>query len=331
MSSDAPRPTDPATPVVVVTGASSGIGRAVCIRAASQGAHVVLVARGEQSLRTVAGECDASGAESSMVVPGDVGDDAAVAEVVRQVLDRHGRIDTVISNAGVMAYGRSEALPAAVFDGVLRTNLGGAANLARHVVPVLRAQGEGTLLYVGSVIGHIAVPSMTAYAVSKWGTRALVRQLQLENRDLPAVHISYVAPPAVDTPIYRQAANYQGYEGRPPLPMLSPDRVARQILERLDDRPSRAQLSVVNDIMRFGFGALPVVYDALVGPLARRLLMDPARPASPSPGNVLQSREDRNGATGGYRGSLLSLPGEVASGLQALGRRLPLFGDHDRA
>ena len=106
---------------------------------------------------------------------------------------------------------------------VVSTNLLGSVNLARHVLPVMRTQGAGNVVMVGSVIGHIAVPDMAAYVVSKWGVRALVRQLQVDNRDCPGIRIEYVAPGGVDTPIYRQAATYGDAAGRPPFPVTSPD------------------------------------------------------------------------------------------------------------
>src|SRR3712207_154748 len=117
--------------VVLVTGASSGIGRGTVLEAARRGAHLVLVARGEHSLDDTAEECRAAGAGSVMVVPTDVGEDDAVARCVAQVLGRHARIDVAINAAGVVAHGRMEEVPAHVFDGVIRTNLLGAANLAR--------------------------------------------------------------------------------------------------------------------------------------------------------------------------------------------------------
>ncbi len=299
--------------VVVVTGASSGIGRATVVAASRAGAHVVLAARGARALEEAAAECERAGAASVTVVPTDVGEDAAVAELVRRTLDRHGRIDAVVSSAGVVSYGRTEAVPAEVFDQVIRTNVLGGVNLARHVVPVLREQEGGSLLYVGSVIGHITVPSMTAYTVSKWAVRALARQLRLENRDVAGVHVGYVAPGGVDTPIYQQAANYDGYEGRPPPPVASPQRVARQILRRLGRDRAWAQLTPSNHVIRFGYVAMPVVYEALVGPLFRVLSEDLGRPVTATAGNVTSSVEAGNAPTGSARPFTRAVAGNVAT------------------
>jgi short-subunit dehydrogenase len=280
--------------VIVVTGASSGIGRATSLQAAEAGDHLVLVARGRGTLDEVARECRAAGASSVMVVPTDVGDDEAVAACFEQVLAQHRVVDAVVHSAGVVAYGRTEQVPADVFDGVLRTNLIGSVNVARHALPVLRRQQAGTLVLIGSLIGHIAVPSMSPYVLSKWGVRALARQLQIENRDLRGVHIAYVAPGGVDTPIYEQAATYDGFLGRPPPPVAGPEKVARVALRRIDHPRARTQVNLSNDVIRLGFSVLPGVFDRLVGPLFRVAAMDGTTPVGPTTGNVLASVESGN-------------------------------------
>ena len=289
--------------VLLVTGASSGIGRATALQAARAGDHLVLVARGLGSLEEVAQECTARGAASARVVTTDIGDDAAVGALVEQTMDWYGRIDAAVNAAGVVAYGRVQDVPAEVFDGVVRTNLTGSVNLARHVVPVLRRQNSGSLILVGSVVGHIGVPSMSPYVLSKWGVRILARQLQLENRDRTGVRIGYVAPGGVDTPIYAQAANYSGFAGRPPPPVASPERVAGQILSRIDHPGRRAQLTLTNDVIRFGYGVLPLVYDAIIAPFFRVGATDLTRPLSPRPGNVLEPQPGN--ALHGRQGNVL--------------------------
>ena len=303
--------------VVVVTGASSGIGRATALRAAEGGDHVVLVSRGAGVLEDVARECRASGAASALVVPTDVGDDQAVAALFDQVRSAYPHVDAVVNAAGVVAYGRTEDVDADVFEGVLRTNLIGSINVSRYAVRLFREQGSGTLVLTGSLIGHIAVPSMSPYVLSKWGVRALARQLQVENRDAKGVHVSYVAPGGVDTPIYEQAATYDGYLGRPPPPVASPEKVARIILRQLEHPRQRVQVNLSNHVIRFGFSALPRVYDLLVEPLFRVAAMDVTKPIAPTTGNVLAAREDGNQLRGSQGNPLAGIARNLAAKVKA--------------
>lgn len=304
--------------IVVVTGASSGIGKAVALQASASGDHVVLIARGKVSLEHTATACLTSGAASALVLPADVGDDAAVAQCFEQTLERHGRIDAVVHCAGVVAYGRTEEVPVEVFDGVMRTNLTGSINVARHAVTLMRAQSAGSIILVGSVIGHMAVPSMSAYVLSKWGVRALARQLQLENRDLADVNIAYVAPGGVDTPIYEQAANYQGFVGRPPPPVDTPEKIARVLLSRIDNHRARTQVGVTNDLIRFGFSALPWAFDFLVGPLYKFAASDRTQPTDAVEGNVLAPVESGNQLRGSSTNPLAGLGRNATTLLKGL-------------
>jgi NAD(P)-dependent dehydrogenase (short-subunit alcohol dehydrogenase family) len=291
-------PTRAVPRVVLVTGASSGIGLATAIAAARAGDHVVLAARDEAALRRAEDECRAAGAASTRVVPTDVGDDDAVRRCVDAAMEVTGRLDVVVGSAGVVSYGRTESVPPEVFDGVMRTNVLGSVNLARHVIPVLRDQEHGTLVLVGSVIGHIGVPGMSPYVLSKWGVRALARQLQLENRDRPELHVVYLAPGGVDTPIYKLAGNYAGYVGRPPPPVTTPEKVAARILRTVEKPRKRVQVGLANDLIRFGFSAVPALYDVLVGPLFAAAAMDRSDPVVPGPGNVLTSTPETYGLHG---------------------------------
>lgn len=261
----------PAGLVIVVTGASSGIGEATALRAAGEGHNVVLVARRREVLEKVAARCAEVGAASAEVVTADVAEDDDVAAMVAEVLEQHGRIDAVLHCAGVVSYGRTEDTQADDFAQVVSTNLLGAASVARHVVPVLREQGTGDLVLVGSLLGHIAVPEMTPYVVSKWGVRALARQLRIENVDKPGVHVHHVSPGSVDTPIYGNALDAAGGVNTPPPPSISPERVARVVLDRVGSRipgtGGEVQTAFLNHGMIAAFKLAPWAYDRVVGPL----------------------------------------------------------------
>jgi NAD(P)-dependent dehydrogenase (short-subunit alcohol dehydrogenase family) len=277
--------------VVVITGASSGIGRAAAHRLAARGDRLVLASRGKAALDTAAEECLAAGARSVTVRQVDVRDAAAVQCLVDETLAEHPRIDAVLHAAGVVAYGAFTDIPEEIFDAVLATNLHGAVHVARSALPVFRRQRRGSLQLVGSVLGDIAAPGMTPYVVAKHGVRSLGRQLALENRDLPDVHVTVVSPGGVDTPIYRRAANYLGRPGRPPAPVVGADAVARAMVAALDRPRDRVSVGPANYVMRAGFSLLPGVFDALVGPLFRLIATKP-EPCPPTAGNVLRPRDE---------------------------------------
>jgi NADP-dependent 3-hydroxy acid dehydrogenase YdfG len=294
-----PQPVRPR--LVVVTGASSGIGRATAQRLAAAGESLVLMARSEHRLGDVLQECKEAGATGAEAVPVDVLDAGAVQAAMDGVLERHGRIDAVVHAAGLAGYGRIEEMPVEVFDAVLRTNVLGSVNVARSVLPLMRERDAGVIVLVGSVIGHIAVPRMTPYVVSKWAVRSLARQLQLDNRDRRGVHVCLVEPGPVDTPIYVQSATYQGHTGRPPPPVLKPERVARAITEVIDRPRKRVDVGSANWALKAGFTLAPGLYDVLVGPLYKLGATDPHL-TGPTPGNALAPNEDKERLRGGQMG-----------------------------
>lgn len=263
-----PRPV-PAGQVVLVTGASSGIGRATAVEAARRGYHVVLAARRREVLDEVVVDCEDAGAASTLVVVTDVADDEQVEALLDTAHERYGYLDAVLHCAGVVTYGRVEQTDAGDFDQVLATNLSGTANVARHSLRLMRAQERGTLVIVGSLLGHVAVPEMTPYVVSKWGVRALARQLQIENLDLPGVHVCHVSPGSVDTPIYGSALDAAGGVNQAPPPAISPERVAASVLGQLGWPRPQTQTQLSNYGLMIGFGLAPWAWDRVVGPAFR--------------------------------------------------------------
>ncbi|TFV62139.1 UNVERIFIED_ORG: SDR family NAD(P)-dependent oxidoreductase [Bacillus sp. AZ43] len=296
-----PTPSDPASPqTVLITGASSGIGRATAIELAGRGARLVLVARGRESLEEAAVEALAAGAHAALVHPADVTDPDAVQGAVDTAVAEFGGLDVVVHAAQVMAYGRIEDVPREVYERVVDTALHGTANVARAVLPVFRRRGAGHLVVVNSLLGNIATPLLGSYVTAKWGQLGLIRVLQQETRDEPGISVSAVQPGGVDTPIYVQAASWTGSTGRPPPPVYSPHRVARAVLSTLD-RPRRiVQAGLFNPLITAGFRLVPGVFDALVGPLLQRMAIADDE-VGPTEGNVFESKPAGNATEGRWR------------------------------
>ena len=277
-------------PVVLITGASSGIGRATAQALSGQGWDVVLASRSAVALAEVEGECARQGA-AVLTVPTDVGDFAAVDDLFAQAAARFGRVTAVVNTAAVVGYGRFEDIPPEVFDRAVTTNVIGTANVARAALRLFRAHGGGDLVLTGSLLGKIAVPFMSPYVTGKWAVHALTRMLQIEARQLPDVHVTLISPGSVNTPAYSQAANYARREGRPPPPVVPPEKVAAAIVRSLT-RPRRERsVGIANHVIVLGFRVFPAIYDVAVGPLMNLLGLS-RRPLTDHPGNVLDPRPE---------------------------------------
>lgn len=225
----------PPSPVIVITGASSGIGRATALAFAQQRARLVLAARGAETLERVAAQCARLGAQA-IAVPTDVTDAKAVRALAGAALRRFGGIDVWINNVGVGAVGRFEATPMEAHRRVIEANLLGHMHGAHAVLPHFRSQRSGVLINMISLGGWVATPYAGAYTASKFGLRGWSASLRAELSDLPGVHVCDVCPTFVDTPGLRHGANYTGRKLTPPPPLVDPDAVARAIV-RLARRP----------------------------------------------------------------------------------------------
>ena len=224
--------------VVLVTGASSGIGRATAVQLARPGARLVLASRSAPALAAGRARLRPAGAPRCWWCRPTWPTPAAVDALFATAVERFGRVDAVVHSAAVVAYGRFEDVPAEVFDRALDVNLLGTANVARTALRLFRDQGGGRLVLVGSLLGKIATPYMSSYVAGKWGVHGLVRTLQIEARQTPGVDISLVSPGSVDTPVYAQAGSYTGRVGRPPPPVDPPEKVARAVVRAIE-RPRR--------------------------------------------------------------------------------------------
>ncbi|MET8358442.1 SDR family NAD(P)-dependent oxidoreductase [Micromonospora sp. NPDC005171] len=304
--------------VVVIVGASSGIGRATARAFAERGDRLVLAARATTTLAEVRAEC---ADVDVLTVPTDVTEPDALDALVEAAIDRFGRVDVWVHTAAVMAYGRFDELPERVFDQVVRTDLLGAAGSVRVALRHFRAAGAGTVILTGSVLGHITAPYMSAYVASKWGLQGLVRTVQQELRDSPEIRLCLVNPGSVDTPVYQQAANYLGRIGRPPPPIAGPQRVARAIVDCVDSPRREVTVGRLNVVLRAGFTLLPGVYDALVGPLMRAAGLS-GRSVAAHDGSVFAPHPAGEAVRGGHLPDLRQLVfGPVGAVGAALRRR----------
>lgn len=223
--------------VVVITGASGGMGRAAALLFADRGARLVLAARGEQALREVASDCERRGGEA-LVVPTDVRDEQAMEHLARRAVDRFGRIDVWVEAAAGMIAGPFGAEPLDEIRHLVDTNIMGTVLGARMALNRFRSQGHGVLVIVASLLGIVTNPLAAVYSMSKFAARGLALNLRQAVAAYPDVHVSLVVPGPVDTALFHRAANHTGRQLRAIPPAIAPERLAATIV-RCAQRPRR--------------------------------------------------------------------------------------------
>ncbi len=180
-----------------MTGASKGIGRAVALALAEAGSDVVLAARSQAELDAVAREATARG-RAALAVPTDVRDAGQVEALVARALERFGRVDTLVNNAGLGWFGPVDELPVEKFDEMVAVNLRGPFLCTRAVVPTMKRQGSGAIVNVASVAGLVGNPNLSGYNATKFGLMGFSESTMLELRQA-GIKVAVICPGSTAT------------------------------------------------------------------------------------------------------------------------------------
>jgi len=261
--------------VIVLTGASSGIGLATAEAAARAGARLVLAARSEETLQQICERLNSMGGTEVVPVVADVGVRADVQRVAATAMERFGRIDTWINNAGVAIYGRIDQVSEEDAKRLFDTNFWGVVFGSLAALPHLRA-GGGALVNVGSEVSDAFIPLQGFYVASKHAVKGFTDALrvEIEELDKAPVTITLIQPTAVDTPYPQHAANYMDREPKLPTPQIEPEKVAEAILHAATHGGRDVTVGAMAKLNTAMAKVMPSVADKMSARQAERQLED---------------------------------------------------------
>lgn len=253
--------------VVLITGSSSGIGRMTALALANTGARLALVARRTDRLAAVQEEVGARGGAAEMF-PCDVTVPGAMEVVVRGCVDRYGRIDVLVNNAGAGFFAAIEQTTAEDLDQILAVNLKGTFHGIRAALPVMRRQGAGHIVNVASTAGRRGSPYVGAYCASKFAVVGLTESLRTELAG-SGIRVSLFCPGATQTEFFdaarRRTEHHRGLVG----PVESAERVAERLVDLI--RRPRAEV-IAQPVRRKLFLMLNLIAPSVVDRLVARVI-----------------------------------------------------------
>jgi short-subunit dehydrogenase len=288
--------------VIVITGASSGIGLATAETAAKRGAKVVLAARSEEALAEITQRLNSAGGET-IAITTDVSDRAQIEKVAQAAIKTFGRIDTWINNAGLSIYGRLDQVSDEDSRRLFDTNFWGIVNGSLVALPLLLKQG-GALINVGSEVSEAVVPLQGMYSATKHAVKGFTDALrvEIEEVDKSPVSITLIQPTAVNTPFPQHAKNYMSHEPKLPSPMIEAQKVADAILDAAVKPTHHTKVGLMSKVNTAISNLMPAMADKMSAKQVHRQQYD-ERPRSPD-GALYQPSEKtgvvaRSSGTGG--------------------------------
>ena len=253
--------------VVVIAGASSGIGRCTALLFARRGWRVGLIARGMAGLSAVQSDIVAAGGTACLAVA-DVCDEAALQSAAETIEAALGKMDVWINCAGNGVYGRFVDVPAREFDRVTEVTYRGTVNGTRVALRRMLRRDRGTIVNVCSAIAYHGMPLLTSYSGAKAAVRGFTDGVRAElAHDRSQVHVTIVFPPAVNTPFFSHAVTHMARPPRPAKPVYQPDIVALGILRAATSRRREVRVGAITTLFEFGNKTVPGLIDIAIGRL----------------------------------------------------------------
>ncbi|NGZ76385.1 SDR family NAD(P)-dependent oxidoreductase [Saccharibacillus alkalitolerans] len=281
---------------VVITGASSGIGRGVAKRLAAEGAQLVLAARRTSLIDELALECG-----NAIAVTTDVAKEEDVARLFEAAIAKYGKVDVWINNAGVGAIGPFTDIPLKDHIRVVETNVFGTIYGSHYALRHFKERRAGTLINLASVTSKISFPYYNTYSATKYAIAGLNGSLhqEMELEGFEDIHVCAVHPWATDTPWFEHAGNYSGHEAQMK-PMDDADSVVDAIVKLLDDPQESVEVGVKTKGSTISSNLMPGLTEDLNAKYLQKVMQD-APPAENTSGSIHEPMATGVGVSGGIR------------------------------